>query len=229
MPSIVRRNSAKNGLVLLNSNVSVAEDGFVSINARWLAPAAGLGQGDFLLDSEWPLAAAPLPLGAPSLQGGPFLIGRSVSKQNGLLIVETNYISAIAPFRIKESRSTERASFSGYAEDKKGNSGSVSFDYSACVSVYDYSVVGGVPEIRYPDALPGIIYNFRTEGKASLVLFRPSQTITGSREVLGRVARFSITAKSIYEQYDPTTGSTPVHDSTYFLNNTTWSQTITYG
>ena len=229
MPSIVRRDSTKNGLVLLNSNVAVAEDGFVSINARWLAPAAGLGPNDFVLDSEWPLVAAPLPLGAPSLQGGPFLIGRSVTKEKGLLFVETNYVSAIAPFRIKESKTTERASFSGYAEDKNGNSGSVSFDYSACASVYDYAVVGGVPEIRYPDALPGIIYNFRTEGKANLVLFRPSQTITGSREVLGRVARFSITAKSIYEQYDPTTGSTPVHDSTYFLNNTTWSQTISYG
>jgi hypothetical protein len=229
MASTVVRNQNKTGLVLLSSNVSVAEDGFINVTARWLAPVAGLSATDFILDSEWPRNAAPLPTGMPNNQGGPYLVGRTIVKQNGMTFVDANYVTAIAPFRIKESKSTERASFSGYAEDKNGNSGSVSFDYSACVSVYDYAVVGGVPEIRYPDALPGIIYNFRTEGKANLVLFRPSQTITGSREVLGRVARFSITAKSIYEQYDPTTGSTPVHDSTYFLNNTTWSQTITYG
>jgi hypothetical protein len=216
MASIVVRNPAKTGLVLVSSNVSVAEDGFVSVGARWLAPVAGLSQNDFLLDSEWPLSVAPLPAGIPNVQGGPYLIGRNIVKQNGLTFVDTSYVTAVAPVRIVSSSSSSRASFSGYAEDDKGNSGSLSFDYHTVTRTFAYATVGNV-SIKQPPSAPSGRYNIREEGKSSLVNFVPSKSITAQKETLGRVSRFQITASSIYEQDDPETSSNYIHDSTAYV------------
>jgi hypothetical protein len=218
MPSIVRRDSTKNGLVLLNSNVAVAEDGFVSINARWLAPAAGLGPNDFLLDSEWPLVAAPLPTGMPQIQAGPYLLNRNIVKQNGLTFVDTTHVSALAPLRISVNATSSKSSFSGYAEDKDGNSESLSFDYHIVARTYSYATVGNFT-FQQPPAGPGPIYNYRREGKNGLVTYKPSKTVTGTRETLGRVNRFQITATSIYEQNNEDYPTFGIHDSTDMLFN----------
>jgi hypothetical protein len=218
MPSIVRRNSAKNGLVLLNSNVSVAEDGFVSINARWLAPAAGLGQGDFLLDSEWPLASAALPAGMPQIQSGPYMLNRTIVKQNGLTYVDTTYVSALGPLRISISATSSKSSFSGYAENDDGDSESLSFDYHVVSRTYSFAVVGEYA-LRQPPAAPGPIYNYRREGRNGLVRYKPTKSVTGTRETLGRVNRYQLTASSIYEQVNPDFPTLGVHDSTNMLFN----------
>ena len=212
MASTVVRNPNKTGLVLISSNVSVAEDGFINVTARWLAPVAGLSATDFILDSEWPRNAAPLPTGMPNNQGGPYLVGRTIVKQNGLTFVDTNYATAVAPVRIVSSSSSSRASFSGYAEDDEGNSGSISFDYQTVTRTYSYATVGNV-SIQKPPTAPVGIYNFRKEGKYRLVRFVPSKTITAQKETIGRVNRFQVTASSIYEQDDPDSFSNYIHDA----------------
>lgn len=218
MPSIVRRDSTKNGLVLLNSNVSVAEDGFVSISARWLAPAAGLGAGDFVLDSLWPLTSAPLPTGVPQTQGGPYLLNRNIVKQNGLTYVDTTYVSALGPLRLSISATSSKSSFSGYAEDEDGNSESLSFDYHVVSRTYSYAVVGEY-KLEQPPAAPGPKYNYRQEGKSGLVTYKPTKSVTGTRETLGRVNRYQITATSIYEQTNSDFPTFGIHDSTPMLFN----------
>jgi hypothetical protein len=199
MPSVVRRDPNKQGLVLLSSNVSVADDGFVSIAARWLAPASGLSSGDFQLDSPWP---APLPIGLPPLQGGPYLAARNFGKQNGLTVIDTTYVSAVFPLRLIKSAASSKASFSGYAEDSEGRSGSISFDYYTVTRSFSYATVGFV-QIQKPVSRPYGIFNLRREGSFQLVGYRATQTLTATRETVGRVNRFVVTANSIYEQIDP--------------------------
>jgi len=218
MASTVVRNPNKTGLVLISSNVSVAEDGFINVTARWLAPVAGLSATDFLLDSEWPRNAAPLPTGMPNNQGGPYLVGRAIVKQNGLTLVDTNYTTAVAPVRIVSSTSASRASFSGYQEDKKGNSGSLSFDYHTITRTYSYATVGNV-SIETPPVAPGGFYNIRREGKADLVRYSMSKTVTATKETVGRVNRFQITATGIYEQDDPDTFTDKIHDASSSVLN----------
>lgn len=201
---------------MLNSNVAVADDGFVQINARWLAPAAGLAANDFAIDSEWPLASAPLPVGLPQIQAGPFLTTRTINKENNLTFVETVYVSAVAPLRIAIAVNTARASFSGYAEDKNGFSESLSFDYHTANKTYSYAVVGSIP-LQQPGAAPGGIYNLRREGKQGLVRYRASKTVVGTRDTIGRVNRYTVTASAIYEQIDPDNAGQNIHDSTYML------------
>jgi hypothetical protein len=212
MASTVVRNPNKTGLVLISSNVSVAEDGFINVTARWLAPVAGLSATDFILDSEWPRNAAPLPTGMPNNQGGPYLVGRTIVKQNGLTFVDTNYATAVAPVRIISNSSSSRASFSGYAEDDEGNSGSISFDYHTVTRTYSYATVTNVP-MPQPPAAPGGIYNFRQEGKYDLVRYIAAKTVTAQKETIGRVSRFQVTASSIYEQDNPEFFSNYLHDA----------------
>ncbi len=184
---------------MLSSNVSVADDGFVTIFAQWLAPSAGLSSGTFGLDSPWPAA---LPSGVPPIQGGPFLISRNVSKKNGLTIIDTNYASAVFPVRIQKGAASSKASFSGYAEDSLGQSGSLSFDYYTVVRSYSYATVGFVT-IEKPVSRPFGIFNVRRDGVSQLVGYRATQTLTATRETIGRVNRFVVTANSIFEQIDP--------------------------
>lgn len=215
MPATIIRSSQAQGLTLLASRLAVADDGFVSISARWLAPQTGFSIEDLALDSPWPLQAAPLPVGMPRTQGGPFLIQRSVFKENGITYAETNYATAVFPLRIAESTSSQRASFNGYAEDSDGNSGSVSFDYHTVTRTFSYSTVGSAAIIQ-PFVFPQNTYNIRREGKWRLVRYFPSRTITANRQTLGRVSRFSITATGFYEQLTAATQRF-FHDSSPFV------------
>jgi len=199
MPAIVRRDPNKQGLVLLSSNVSVADDGFLSIAARWLAPESGLSSGDFQLDSPWPSV---LPAGLPPLQGGPYLAARNFSKQNGLTVIDTTYVSAVFPLRLIKSAASSKASFSGYAEDSEGRSGSISFDYYTVTRSFSYATVGFI-KIEKPVSQPYSIFNMRREGSFQLVGYRTTQTINATRETIGPVNRFVVTASSIFEQIDP--------------------------
>lgn len=215
MASTVRRNPNKNGLVLLGSDVSVAQDGFVTVTARWLAPSAGVS-GDLLaLDSGWP-GDVPLPVGMPINQGGPYLVSRKINKANGLTTIDTVHVTAIAPVRLSVSVTSSRAAFSGYAESTNNNdepiSQSLSFDYDQISRTYSYATINA-KERRVPPSSPGIIYNRRSEGASGLVKVRPAQTITGERTTVGPVHRISITSTTIYEQYSDNVGGIAVYDS----------------
>lgn len=204
MAATVRRNPNKQGLVLLSSDVTVAQDGFVTVTASWLAPASGLSQSLLAVDSMWP-SDVPLPVGMPTNQGGPYCVTRKIKKANGLTTVDTVFVTAVAPVRLSVSVSSARAAFSGYAEATNNNdepiSQSLSFDYDQISRTYSYSTINN-KERRVPPSSPGVIYNRRSEGASGLVRVRPARTVTGERTTIGPVHRISITSSTIYEQYD---------------------------
>lgn len=198
MPSTVIRSASKTGLVLLESRVSVANDGLVTIDASFLAPAAGLNSSDFQLDAAWPSAFA-LPPGTPSLQGGPYLLSRNASKQNGLTTIQAQYVSATNPVRQAWSESTEKLTFSGFAESG-ALSGSLSFDYYTRVQTITYTVIAPNVFNLQPTGEVGRRFNIRQEGASNLVTTQEVQTISSSRETIGPVSRISVTARRIIEQ-----------------------------
>lgn len=213
MPSTIVRSASKTGLVLLESNVSVGTDGLVTIDTRFLAPVAGVGS-QFDLDAAWPGAFA-LPPSTPSLQGGPYLLSKNVSKKNGLTIVQAQYVSASNPPRVAISESTEKLSFSGYAESGS-LTGALAFDYYTTTKTATYTLVA--PNLfRYqPSGAIGRRFNFRREGNFSLVATEEVETISTNREIVGKVTRVSVSARRVIEQ-----GNTPaVNNPPAFLGAT---------
>ena len=202
MPSTVIRSASKTGLVLLESRVSVANDGLVTIGSRFLAPASGLTASDFQIDSSWPPGFV-LPPSTPVLQGGPYLLNKNVSKQNGLTVVDAEYISATNPPRLAFSESVEKLTFSGYAERIRNGesiSGSLSFDYYSKSQTVTYTVIAPNVFNVQPSGQVGTQFNFRYEGVASLVGYRQISILSQSRETLGKVDRVSVTARRVFEQ-----------------------------
>lgn len=206
MPSTVIRSASKTGLVLLESRVSVANDGLVTIDASFLAPAVGLNSSDFQLDAAWPSVFA-LPPGTPSLQGGPYLLSRNASKQNGLTTIQAQYVSATNPVRVAKTVSTEKLTFAGSAEQSATSalgtasaSGSLSFDYYTEAETFAYALIGGATYSEKPKGNIGRQFNIRREGAWNLVTTQEIETILSSSETLGQVTRFSITAKRVIEQ-----------------------------
>ena len=203
MPSTVIRSASKTGLVLLESRVSVANDGLVTIDASFLAPAAGLNSSDFQLDAAWPRAFA-LPPGTPSLQGGPYLLSRNASKQNGLTTIEAQYVSATNPPRLAFSESVEKLTFSGFAERRSGGgesvTGSVSFDYYTRSQTVTYTVIAPNAFNVQPSGEIKEIFNVRIQGSSAMVAYKQISILTQSRETLGPVNRVSVTARRVFEQ-----------------------------
>jgi len=204
MPSTVIRSAQKAGLVLIESRVSVANDGLVTIDASFLAPTSGVALNTFDLDASWPSIFA-LPPATPTLQGGPYLLSKNVSKKNGLTIVQAQYVSATNPVRVAISESTEKLTFSGYAEQTQNNtttSGSLSFDYYASTQTATYTLIA--PTVYSPTVSGriGAKFNFRREGEDRLITLAETETLVSSDETLGKVSRISVTARRIIEQGD---------------------------
>lgn len=193
------RNASKTGLVLLESRIEVAEDGFVSIPAKFLAPASGLQYGDFDLDSVWPLSS--FPAGLPTLQGGPYLASRTIKKQNGLTYIDANYVSALNPVRVSISESDGKASFSGYAPPVQVGltftepAALLSFDYTAVAVTHSYAVIGSntynPPD---PEGRVGDRYNVVMINGWNRIATVKKDIITRNVEKVGRVQRVSVTA-----------------------------------
>lgn len=210
MPANVIRASSAQGLTLLESNVSVANDGLVTITARFLAPAAGYNPATFALDESWPVAA--LPTGVPPLQGGPYLLTHEVKKENLLTIILATYVSALNPPRLVVEEATEQRSFSGSFFDGRsitlfGNeSASISFDYFTTAQTISYAIIApNLVEIK-PVGTIGARFNVKSEGSYRGVFNIPikeTEFITTSRTTIGKVARVSATARKILEQNDP--------------------------
>jgi hypothetical protein len=209
MPSIVRRSSSKSGLVLLESRVAVADDGLVTIEARFLAPATGLLPATFRNDAPWPVRD--LPLGLPALQGGPYLNTFSVQKQNGLTFIDATFVSAVNPVRVATSTATEKLSFSGFAESSTSEplgsasaTGSLSFDYYTRSMTKSYALIAPNTFSAPVKGEIGVRFNERREGLSSLVAAQPQELITESIDQLGFVLRVTRTARIIMIQ-----GETP--------------------
>lgn len=206
MPSTVIRASSKAGLVLLESRATVANDGMVTIDASFLAPSVGLAPDNFQLDSAWPSQFL-LPPATPTLQGGPYLLTKSVSKKSGLTVVQAQFVSATNPVRVVFSESTEKLTFYGYAEQSGTSalgsasaSGSLSFDYYTRAQTATYSVIAPNVYNATPAGAIGRRFNQREEGASSLVTTQEVETLTSSSETIGRVTRITVTARRIIEQ-----------------------------
>lgn len=196
--------------MLLSSSVQVADDGFVSIAASFLAPASGLKSSDFALDSTWPLSS--LPSGVPALQGGPFLASKSITKKNDLTYVDALFVSALNPPRVLVSEKDGQASFSGFRPEGTetvasfgGPAGTtittivpaalLSFDYMAVSVTHSYAVIG---DNAYSPAPPqgrlGERYNLIAIGPTRRIAQVKKDIITRNVEKVGRVQRVSVTA-----------------------------------
>jgi hypothetical protein len=220
MASTVQRNSAKTGLVLLESRISVADDGLVTIDARFLAPAAGLAPATFGNDAPWPFPQ--LPSGLPNLQGGPYLNTYSVQKENGLTFIDAKFVSAVNPVRIATTTDTEKLNFSGYAETSTSGplgtasaSGSLSFDYYTRSMTRSYTLVAPNAFSAPVSGSIGARFNIRREGNPNLVTTEQQQFVTESIENIGVVSRISRTARRIFVQ-----GKTPSIQLSPFLGAT---------
>ena len=193
----------------------MAQDGFVTVSASWLAPATGVSADLLVLDSPWP-SNVPLPAGMPYNQGGPYLVTRKIQKSKGITTIDTVFVTAVAPVRVSVSVSSSRAAFNGYAESVKNEepiSESLSFDYDQISRTFNYATISNRQRF-IPSSSPGLIYNRRSDGESGLVSYRSAETINGERTTIGPVHRISITSSTIYEQSDPDTPATTTYDST---------------
>jgi hypothetical protein len=213
MPVTIRRSAAHAGLVLLSSSVEVAEDGLVTIPARFLAPASGLAANDFLLDSAWP-SSIPLPSGMPTIQGGPFLASRSITATNGLTFIEARYVSALNPVRVLESFATEKQNFNGsfFRSSTFGGTQqqSLSFDYFTTAVTHRYALIEPNSFDSKPSGIIGDKFNVASTGSPGLVesQIREEETVDRSREKVGLVSRITITARRVLVQ-DSSAAFTP--------------------
>lgn len=215
--AIVHRAQGATGTVLVSSSVDVASDGFVQISARFLLPQTSVP--NFAPYSPWPQQSKPS--GTPAnLQGGPFLISKTIKKENGLVFADCVYVSALHPIKPSIDASINVASFSGYAEDRLGNSQSISFDYYQVVRTYEYATVGQT-KMLIPPVAPGLRFNDRTEGKNGLVQIGWKKSTTGSKKETGPVVRWSITSTGTYYQINTDVGviSGAAADSIELLND----------
>lgn len=197
MASTVVRSASKKGLVLLSSQVKTASDGFVTINAEFLAPESGIKQ-EFDLDAKWPMPT--LPTSTPNLQGGPYLLDKTIQKLNGLTIIQATFVSAVAPIRISESKNTEFCTFSGYAESSAGVSGTLSFDYYTTAVTYEFALIYPSSAEIAPVGELGRQFNIKKTGTSSLVTTKQVEIVTQNETKVGPVARRSVTARRTFEQ-----------------------------
>jgi hypothetical protein len=205
MPVTIRRSTARTGLVLLSSSVEVAADGLVTIPARFLAPDAGLSSSDFLLDSAWP-STIPLPLGMPGIQGGPFLVSRSISTSTGLTFIDALYVSALNPVRLVEEFATEKKNFNGFFFQSSTIGGtqqqSLSFDYFTTAVTHSYALIEPNLFDSKPSGIIGDKFNIVSSGQSGLVevQIREEETVERAKTRVGKVSRIQTTVRRILVQ-----------------------------
>lgn len=198
MPSTIVRSAQKTGLVLLESSCSVAEDGMVTVNAEFLAPSTKNTSG-FDLDAPWPESIA-LPVGLPSLQGGPFVLTRNINKKHGLVFISATYVSAVSPPRFVTTFTTETKSFNGQAESAAGSIGVLAFDYTCETESLSFCLIGlGFYNLQ-PSAKVLRQFNFQRSGFSFLVKPIEQKTIEQSETIVGRVRRIQRKSNLTIEQ-----------------------------
>jgi hypothetical protein len=200
MASTIVRSEQKQGLVLLESSSSVAEDGMVTVSAEFLAPSTQSTSG-FELDASWPGGVA-LPVGLPTLQGGPYLLTRSINKKNGLVYISATYVSAVNPPRLLTTNTTNNKTFNGQAEDGDGDVGTLAFDYVTNSVSYSYAVLEGVAFGVTPVATVGRKFNYQKSGNSDLVKTFVKQNPSATENIVGKVRRIQVSAEISIEQDD---------------------------
>ena len=204
MAATIVRSAQKTGLVLLESSSSVATDGMVTVNAEFLAPSSQSTSG-FELDASWPASVA-LPAGLPSLQGGPFLLTRSINRKNGLVYISATYVSAVNPPRIIVTNETATKTFNGQAEDPDGNVGTLSFDYVTFSATHSIMTLKGSIYTLNPIARIGRRFNFQKSGFYGLVDTFVKVDQSASENIVGMVRQLQVSSEISIEQ-DDTPGS----------------------
>ena len=204
MAATIVRSAQKTGLVLLESSSSVATDGMVTVNAEFLAPSSQSTSG-FELDASWP-ASVVLPAGLPSLQGGPFLLTRSINRKNGLIYISATYVSAVNPPRILVTKTTATKTFNGQFEDESGNVGTLAFDYDALSESQSCALLTTSRFTLSPIAQIGRRFNYQKSGFWQLVDTFTKRTKSVSENIVGMVRQLQVSSEISIEQ-DDTPGS----------------------
>ena len=200
MAATIVRSAQKTGLVLLESSSSVATDGMVTVNAEFLAPSSQSTSG-FELDASWP-ASVVLPAGLPSLQGGPFLLTRSINRKNGLIYISATYVSAVNPPRILVTKTTATKTFNGQAEDVSGNVGTLAFDYVTFSETQSCALLTTSRFTLSPIAQIGRRFNFQKSGFWGLVDTFVKRDQSVSENIVGMVRQLQVSSDISIEQDD---------------------------
>lgn len=144
MPAIVQKSTnATNNIVCLSQACSMADDGFITVRARFLLRSVA-DLNYFVFDSTWPSGSSPR--GLPNHQGGPYLVSRDFEYGNGLIFCNEVYATAANPVRVVYTKSKSVRSFAGLVYVMGGNIGTprnVKFDYYATTAAARYSLIGG--------------------------------------------------------------------------------------
>jgi hypothetical protein len=200
MPATIIRNPSKRQLTLISSQSQVQDDGLVTVTAEFLPPESGLDETTFRLDSPWPLSTPPI--GIPPIQGGPFLVSRTIEKREGILMVAALYTSAVNPPRVVKSQSESQQRFSGYGSSEDGEtSGSVAFDYTATQVNVSYAIVRGNAFVVEPDVVdPKNTTNVSIQGDPGLVNIVTTQIKSEEKQDFGLVTRITKSSSMLYQQ-----------------------------
>jgi hypothetical protein len=118
MPSTIHRKNT-GGLTLLSAPVSVADDGLVSVSARFLLSSPSEAEN---FTPNYTYATSSF-AGLPRLQNGLFVQSRNVRKENGLYMADVQLVGALNPPQYKLSSSTDTRNFVGTLPSTYANFG----------------------------------------------------------------------------------------------------------
>lgn len=142
MPAIVKKSTnATNNIVCLSQTCSMADDGFITVRARFLLRSVA-DLNYFVFDSTWPSGSSPR--GLPSNQGGPYLVSRDFEYGNGLIFCNAVYATAANPVRVVYGAAKANRAFAGSVivmEAGVGTPYNLKFDYFSTIASARYCLI----------------------------------------------------------------------------------------
>lgn len=142
MPAIVQKSTnATNNIVCLSQACSMADDGFITVRARFLLRSVA-DLNYFVFDSTWPSGSSPR--GLPNHQGGPYLVSRDFEYGNGLIFCNAVYATAANPVRVVYGTSKASRAFSGrifIEQNGVAEPYNAKFDYTSTIGSARYTVI----------------------------------------------------------------------------------------
>jgi hypothetical protein len=136
------------------------------------------------------------------LQGGPFLLTRSINRKNGLVYISATYVSAVNPPRILVSKTTATKTFNGQAEDRDGNVGTLAFDYETFSEAQSCALLTTSRFTLVPIARVGRRFNYQKSGFWGLVDTFTKRTQSVSENIVGMVRQLQVSSEISIEQDD---------------------------
>lgn len=198
MPAVVQKSTnATNNIVCLSQACSMADDGFITVRARFLLRSV-TDLNYFVFDSTWPSGSSPR--GLPNHQGGPYLVSRDFEYVNGLIFVNAVYATAANPVRVVYGTSKATRAFSGQiliSENGVGEPYNARFDYTSTVAYARYTVINDAAFTPKLSTIAKI--NSVTGISATLLLKILKKNISSSEKVkTGRVTQVTDTLEVIF-------------------------------